>query len=82
MSVFSNRKVCAAVRTKEDFEFSLDSSVDVVFLLYSNIMTLKTFVDRAHIAGKTIFIHMDFVEGVGKDRAGLAYLKSIGVVEI
>lgn len=79
MSVFSNRKVCAAVRTKEDFDYSLDSDVDVVFLLYSNIMTMKKYVDRAHNAGKIIFIHMDFVEGVGKDRAGLAYLKSIGV---
>lgn len=79
MSVFSKRKVCAAVRTKDDFEFSLGSEVDVIFLLYSNIMTMKSYVDRAHDAGKTIFIHMDFVEGVGKDRAGLVYIKSIGV---
>lgn len=79
MSVFSKRKVCAAVRTKEDFNYSLESDVDVVFLLYSNIMTMKDYVYRAHKAGKIIFIHMDFVEGVGKDRGGLAYLKSIGV---
>lgn len=79
MSVFSKRKVCAAVRTKEDFEYSLKSAVDVVFLLYSNIMTMKTYIDKAHDAGKIIFIHMDFVEGIGKDRAGMAYLKSIGV---
>jgi len=79
MSVFSKRKVCAAVRTKEDFEYSLKSAVDVIFLFYSNIMTMKSYVDKAHDAGKIIFIHMDFVEGIGKDRAGMAYLKSIGV---
>ena len=32
---------------------------------------------KAHKAGKKIFIHMDFVEGVGKDRAGMEFLKSI-----
>ena len=40
MSVFGNRKVCAAVRTKVDFEYALKSKVDVIFLLYSNILTM------------------------------------------
>ena len=79
MSVFSKRRVCAAVRTKEDFDYALESAVDVIFLHYSNILTIEEYVKRAHGAGKIIFIHMDFVEGVGKDRAGLAYLKNIGI---
>lgn len=79
MSVFGNRRVCAAVRTRDDFEYSLKSKVDVVFLLYSNILTMKKHIDECHAAGKKIFIHMDFVEGVGKDRVGLEYLKTLGV---
>lgn len=79
MSVFSSRRVAAAVRTKEDFEISLTSKVDVIFLLYSGIMNIKDYVKQAHDAGKKIFIHMDFVEGVGKDRAGMEFLKSVGV---
>ncbi len=77
MSVFSSRKVAAAVRTREDFEISLTSKVDVIFLLYSSIMNLESYIKKAHEAGKKIFIHMDFVEGVGKDRAGMEFLKSI-----
>jgi len=79
MSVFSSRRVAAAVRTREDFDISLDSKVDVIFLLYSSIMNIESYVKRAHNAGKKIFIHMDFVEGVGKDRAGMEFLKSVEV---
>lgn len=79
MSVFSNRSVAAAVRTREDFEISLTSKVDVIFLLYSSIMNLEGYVQKAHKAGKTIFIHMDFIEGIGKDRAGLEFVKTLGV---
>ena len=66
MSVFGNRKVAAAVRTKEDFEIALLSRVDVIFLLYSSILTMKAYVEKCHKAGKIIFIHMDFAEGIGK----------------
>ena len=79
MSVFGNRKVAAAVRTKEDFEIALLSRVDVIFLLYSSILTMKAYVEKCHKAGKIIFIHMDFAEGIGKDRAGLELLKRMGV---
>ena len=73
MSVFSSRRVAAAVRTREAFDISLTSKVDVVFLLYSSIMNIESYVKKAHGAGKKIFIHMDFVEGVGKDRAGMEF---------
>ena len=78
MSVFSSRRVAAAVRTREDFDIAITSKVDVIFLLYSNIMTMKAYIDRVHNAGKKIFIHMDFVEGIGKDRAGLEFLRGQG----
>ena len=79
MSVFGNRKVAAAVRTGEDFDLALKSKVDVVFLLYSSILTMKTYIDRCQEAKKIIFIHMDFAEGIGKDKAGLEYLRDMGV---
>ena len=77
-AVFDNRRVAAAVRTQEDFLAALDSRVDVIFLLYSNILTVAEHIQKSHDAGKKVFIHMDFSEGIGKDRAGLQYLKSLG----
>ncbi|MFR2966304.1 MAG: hypothetical protein ACLTK0_07900 [Anaerovoracaceae bacterium] len=46
MSVFSSRRVAAAVRTKEDFDISITSKVDVIFLLYSSIMNIEAYVKK------------------------------------
>ena len=78
MSLFSNRKVAAAVRTEEDFQAALDSKVDVIFLLYSDLLTVESQIAKAHAAGKKLFIHMDFAEGIGKDRVGLEFVKQKG----
>lgn len=78
MSLFSRRKVAAAVRTEADFQAALNSEVDVVFMHGTNLLTLDEQIERAHNAGKKLFIHMDFAEGIGKDRAGLEYVKLRG----
>ena len=59
MSLFANRKVAAAVRTEEDFQAALASKVDIIFLLYSDLLTIERQIARAHAAGKKLFIHMD-----------------------
>ena len=73
------KKIAAAIRTEKDFSTALQSRVDVVFLLYSNIMTLEENTRKVHEAGKKIFIHMDFAEGLGKDKVGIEYLAKVGV---
>ena len=78
MSLFTERKVAAAVRTQEDFQAALASKVDIIFLLYSNLLTIEEQIAKAHEAGKKLFIHMDFAEGIGKDRVGLEYIKEKG----
>ena len=79
MSLFSRRKVAAAVRTEADFQAALNSEVDVVFMHGTNLLTLDEQIERAHNAGKKLFIHMDFAEGIGKDRYGLEFLAKQGV---
>ena len=76
-SVFDSRQVAAAVRTEEDFQAALKSKVDVIFLQNSNILTVADHIKQSHEAGKKAFIHMDFSDGIGKDRAGLEYLKML-----
>ena len=82
MSLFDQKAVAAAVRTEEDFSAALESKVDVIFLLYSSIMTVEAQIERAHKAGKKALIHMDFAEGIGKDRAGLHFIKLKGADDI
>ena len=68
------KKIAAAIRTEDDFSTALKSNVDVVFLLYSNIMTIGKRIEEIHKHGKKVFVHLDFAEGVGKDKAGVEFL--------
>ena len=76
---FMNQPIAAAIRTERDFSTALRSDVDMVFLLHSNIMTVTQCVKEIHGVGKKAFIHIDFSEGIGKDRYGLEYLAKQGV---
>lgn len=71
--------VIAAVRTEEDFAAALVSQVSCIFLLNANILTLVPQLERAHKAGKQVFVHMDMAEGVGRDAAGVSFLHALGV---
>lgn len=72
-------KVIAAVRTDEDLLLAAESSVKIIFYLAPNILTLKNVLDFAHLKGKKLFVHQDLAEGIGKDKSGVLYLKSLGV---
>lgn len=76
---YIKKPIAAAIRTEGDFSTALKSRVDLVFLLHSNIMTVSQYVKEIHNSGKKVFIHVDFSEGIGKDRAGIEYLAKLGV---
>ena len=75
----TRKKIAAAIRTEKDFSTALRSRVDIVFLLHSNIVTVNQSVKEIHSAGKKVFVHVDFAEGIGRDRAGLEFLAKQGV---
>ncbi len=71
--------VIAAVKNTEDFKQSLLSSVTNIFHLTPNILSLKRETEAAHTAQKKLFIHIDFAEGIAKDKYGLLFVKKLGV---
>lgn len=70
--------VIAAVRDHL-FDKALQSPVDVIFLLGCEIMSIKQRIDATHQAGKSIFVHIDLSEGIGKDKSGIRFLAQCGV---
>ena len=76
---YMKKPIAAAIRTEKDFSTALRSDVDMIFLLHSNIMTVHQYVKEIHSAGKKAFVHVDFAEGIGKDRYGLEFLAKQGV---
>lgn len=76
---YENYPIIAAVKSDEDFSAALCSDIQTVFLLSANILTVDSYVRRAHDSGKLIFVHMDFVDGLSKDTAGVRYLATKGL---
>ena len=67
--------IIAAVKTEEELEAAKSSGVKIIFYLNPNILSLEDAVRGVHAYGKRIFLHMDLAEGIGKDKAGLQYVK-------
>ena len=79
MAGFPNRTVIAAIRTEADFQLALRSAPRIFFLLNSEILTLEGQLREAHDAGKQVFLHLDFADGIGRDQSGIRYLSRLGV---
>lgn len=66
--------VIAAVRGQEALERAVRSPVRVVFLLGGDPFTLPGRVAMAQDAGKLAFVHLDLVEGISRDAAGVQWI--------
>ena len=69
--------VIAAVRDN-NFVDALNSPVEVIFFLGANLLTIKDRIQAAHEARKMILVHIDLAEGIGRDKAGIAFLAQCG----
>lgn len=69
--------VIAAV-TSDTLEQALNSPVEIIFHLKASLLDAEQLVKRVHGAGKKIFIHIDLMEGIGKDKTGIQYLSRLG----
>lgn len=64
----------AAVTKPDQLEAALTSHVKRINLLTGDIMQLHEIVDRVHLAGKELYVHIEMVNGIGKDSFGIQYL--------
>src|SRR5258706_1085300 len=71
--------VAAAMKSPEDMQVALDSDALLLFLLKGDAFQLAPFVRQAHERGKGVVVHVDLVSGIGKDRAGIQYLRQLGI---
>ena len=79
MKNIKSHSVIAATSTEESFAEALLSPVEIIFDLAPDIMTLKEKIDAAHKHQKKLFIHFDLATGIGKDKSGILFVKSIGI---
>lgn len=72
-------KVIAAVRSEIEFKNALNAENDVIFFLSPNILTLPKLLKLAHDNKKKVFVHIDLMEGIGKDKSGIKLLKKMEI---
>lgn len=72
-ALFAPKTVIAAVRSKQELEHALCSRAEVIFLLSGTISELPALLRAAHRMGKKLFLHLDMIEGLAKDAAGVEY---------
>ncbi len=66
--------IIASVKTQKMMDKALASPVEVIFMLAGNICDLGEAVAKAHDANKKLALHIDLIEGMGKDYYALKYL--------
>ena len=62
-----------------EFEKTLVSPPEILFDLKASLPKEAARIEKAHKAGKYIFVHIDLADGIGKDKTGIEYLASLGV---
>lgn len=77
---FQRVPVAATIRRAEDLPRALASQVPAIFFLRAPAFHLGPLVWAVQARGKMAFVHIDLISGLGKDRAGVAFLaREIGV---
>lgn len=66
--------VIAAVQTEKDVDAAINSKASTIFLLCADIFNARLLVDKIEKAGKNAIIHIDFLEGIGRDSKAIDYI--------
>lgn len=77
LKTINDNPIIAAIRKTEDLHLALDSSVTTVFLLGGDIFNIVDLVKKIKAGGKCVLIHIDLLEGIGKDHKAIDYIKEI-----
>lgn len=76
-------RVIPAARNIADFKYALEKAVSPgIILLFGDVNTLPGLLQQAQHARKRLLVHLDLLEGIGKDKAGISYLARLGVHNI
>lgn len=71
---FKEHPVIASIRNDSDFKYALNSKVTALFILYGDIFNLPRIMKECKNRNKLVFLHMDLIRGIGRDKEGIIYL--------
>lgn len=77
LSSIEQNPIIAAVRHEDDIDEAIEARVSAVFLLHGDIFNIQELVDRVKQCGKLVFVHLDLLEGLGKDQKAVEYIARV-----
>ena len=72
--LLGNSKIIAAVKDEKSARYASVSNCKVVFILGCTIIALPKIVNMLILKNKIVFVHVDLVEGLGKDTWAIEFL--------
>lgn len=76
LQVLECNPIIAAVRDERGVEKAIKSNAEVIFILSANLINIRSVVDKIKCSGKKALIHIDLIEGLGKDKAAIDFLQN------
>ncbi|MER3460066.1 MAG: transcriptional regulator [candidate division GAL15 bacterium] len=74
--------VIPAVRGMEDVQEACRRGVAAIFFFKGDVFALREALGFCGRAGVPVYVHLDLVDGVGKDAAGVRVLKELGAAGV
>ena len=78
---FKEHPVIASIRNNTDFTYALNSKAVALFILHGDIFNLPQIMKECKNRNKLVFLHMDLIKGIGRDREGIIYLARKGLCD-
>lgn len=66
--------IIAAITEDSKLERALESPCEIIFLLKSDILNVESKVTKIQESGKGAYVHVDLIEGLGKDGLAIKYI--------
>ncbi|MDZ5473291.1 glycerol-3-phosphate responsive antiterminator [Bacillus sp. 31A1R] len=65
----------ASIHNEDSLQLALsDNHIDTLFLMYGDILTVSSTVERIHFFNKKVCLHVDFIQGLSPDKKGMEFL--------
>lgn len=79
VEILEDNPIIAAIKDVNDVDLALSTDVGVIFMLCGSILDIKDITERVKAKNKKIFVHIDLINGLGRDDDAIKFLKMSGV---
>lgn len=76
LEIIADSPVIAAVKDEEGLDKSLRTDCRIIFILYGNICSLTTIVEKIKSRDKLAIVHVDLVQGLSAKTEAVDYIKN------